>query len=591
MLRKWKRYCEFAESEAHWKEVLENADRAEAMDFLEYLCQSCRITSWGTSWEYFRQYKQLYASVNGRYMDRNDSREVQKWHDIVLIDLYGLQPPNVRRKGVADANGLLVLLTFNIKYDTGIFSSERHRVQLAGCYLGLAFTGARPAEFIDGEKKKRQDDCLQELFPGVSRRSNNENDDKDDNKAPNEGSRLLDELLSQETVSCRRLKALYNEDILLMVVRHLETGEDVLAISIKFIYHKGADNKPKLTIFFFTPTRRLVFCFISVIVSLALHDGAFQASNLTSAKDVFQIKNRGPVKYTPLYWREEWLKRPVFRRLDGPALANIPDKPRNRTSPSRSLKTLRGTESDNSTSGDEQYRPLPYYKLKDDMARQSLDAGEENPVQPKDFRRGAANAANGNASDAVRDQMMRHDPKWATFNNAYINEKVGFHVQNAFLKEPTEDSLLRMLLHIGHMRDPRARKDMVPDEVWEMMPPDPEIEALEAERERLKGGRYCIKGTENEDRIRELGNLIASKKAQRNKNFEQAYRADYFYNRPTRDIERQANEDDKEEEYVEPTIDLQIPERAQLAEILCSQPDDLSAFNLVEILRPIILNF
>ena len=34
--------------------------------------------------------------------------------------------------------------------------------------------------------------------------------------------------------------------ILLMVVRHPETGEDVLAMSIKLIHHKGADNKPKL---------------------------------------------------------------------------------------------------------------------------------------------------------------------------------------------------------------------------------------------------------------------------------------------------------------------------------------------------------
>jgi len=37
---------------------------------------------------------------------------------------------------------------------------------------------------------------------------------------------------------------------------------------------------------------------------------------------------------------------------------------------------------------------------------------------------------------------MRHDPKWATFNSAYINEKVQLHLQNAFLDEPTEDSLI-----------------------------------------------------------------------------------------------------------------------------------------------------
>lgn len=108
---------------------------------------------------------------------------------------------------------------------------------------------------------------------------------------------------------------------------------------------------------------------------------------------------------------------------------------------------------------------------------------------------------------------MRHDPEYATFNSAYINEKIGFHLQNAFLDEPTEDSLLRMLSHIGHMRDPRARRDMVPDEVWEMMPPDPEIEALREERASLKGGQYRIKGTEHEERIRELGKLIATKEA------------------------------------------------------------------------------
>ncbi|KND92251.1 hypothetical protein TOPH_03222 [Tolypocladium ophioglossoides CBS 100239] len=42
------------------------------------------------------------------------------------------------------------------------------------------------------------------------------------------------------------------------------------------------------------------------------------------------------------------------------------------------------------------------------MERQTLGAGFEKALGPKAFRRGAAN---GNASDAVRDQMMRHDPR------------------------------------------------------------------------------------------------------------------------------------------------------------------------------------
>ncbi|KZZ91682.1 FluG domain-containing protein [Moelleriella libera RCEF 2490] len=50
----------------------------------------------------------------------------------------------------------------------------------------------------------------------------------------------------------------------------------------------------------------------------------------------------------------------------------------------------------------------------------------EESIGPKAFRRGATNAANGNASDAVRDQLMRHDPRWTTFNSAYFNERVQF---------------------------------------------------------------------------------------------------------------------------------------------------------------------
>ena len=83
---------------------------------------------------------------------------------------------------------------------------------------------------------------------------------------------------------------------------------------------------------------------------------------------------------------------------------------------------------------------------------------------------------------------------------------------------------------------------MVPDEVWENMPPDPEIVALEAKRAQLEGGNHRIKGTENEQQIRSLTKLIRSKRAQRDKAIRQEYRKDYIYNRPTWEIEKQAME-------------------------------------------------
>ncbi|KAK4032080.1 hypothetical protein C8A01DRAFT_41484 [Parachaetomium inaequale] len=77
--------------------------------------------------------------------------------------------------------------------------------------------------------------------------------------------------------------------------------------------------------------------------------------------------------------------------------------------------------------------------------------------------------------------------------------------------------------------------------------------SLKEERARLKGGRYQIKGSEHEGKIQELTKLIAKSDRQ------------------------------EEEEYVEPAIDLQIPERAQLTEILCNQPDNLSPIELLEL--------
>ena len=102
-----------------------------------------------------------------------------------------------------------------------------------------------------------------------------------------------------------------------------------------------------------------------------MHDRAFAASKFTSVREVFQARNRGPVKCTPFRWKDEWLKRPVFRRDESSVAAREED--------SDELK----------------YQPLPYQKLHDDMERQSLDAGEERAIEPKAWRRGAANVANG----------------------------------------------------------------------------------------------------------------------------------------------------------------------------------------------------
>jgi hypothetical protein len=63
--------------------------------------------------------------------------------------------------------------------------------------------------------------------------------------SPDERAKLVEGLLTQETMGRGRPKALCYEDILMMIVRHPVTGRCIPAMAIKFIYHKGADNKPK----------------------------------------------------------------------------------------------------------------------------------------------------------------------------------------------------------------------------------------------------------------------------------------------------------------------------------------------------------
>lgn len=99
------------------------------------------------------------------------------------------------------------------------------------------------------------------------------------------------------------------------------------------------------------------------MISLALHNNAFDASNLNNASNILKTKVWGQKQSMQLRWKESKLKCPVFRHIQ------------------------RGILSDNEA--------MPYAKLNYDMGRQSLDAGFEKAWTPRFAQRGAANAADG----------------------------------------------------------------------------------------------------------------------------------------------------------------------------------------------------
>ncbi|KAG7448835.1 uncharacterized protein BT62DRAFT_1074364 [Guyanagaster necrorhizus] len=436
-------------------------------------------------------------------MDLNDSKKVYKFHKNVLIHNFGLQAPNVCRKTITDSGDLLALLSFNIAYDYRVFPSERQRLNVAACYFILAYTGCQPAEVVDGDKNRPWDGSWEELFSSKAILPLLQKPPEDDAYA-----KELTKLLERETTHRSCPRALCYEDI--------------------------------QTIFFFMQTKRLIFCLVTLVASIAILDDAFDFPTLTSVEAVFRARNCSPVTCTPLRWKKEWLKRPVFQWCDGD-----PDS------------------------------PLLYCTLHDYIGNQSLDMGYEKHIGPKDWRRNVGNTVNGYASGAMRHQIMRHNSHLKVFQDAYLNSFVQYDVLNAVLNEPLQTKLLSMLSHVGHMRDPCASSDMVPDEVWTSLPPDLEIVELEKRREALKGGMFGTKGCLYEREVQLLTATSVSMQARRKKAVKLLYRKYYFHNHPIWDLLRQAN-GEAPTEHDKPEIDLQLADRAALAELLYDQPDGLS---------------
>jgi Protein of unknown function (DUF3435) len=117
------------------------------------------------------------------------------------------------------------------------------------------------------------------------------------------------------------------------------------------------------TIFFFTEVDDPIFCPITHLVSLALADGAFEAPSLTTPERIFEHKVWGLVLCTPLRWKQEKLKTPIFRRDERTADKGIP-----------SLETA-----------------LPYSQFRDCLDRLGRTAGFKETLTSYCFRRGTAN--------------------------------------------------------------------------------------------------------------------------------------------------------------------------------------------------------
>jgi len=229
--------------------------------------------------------------------------------------------------------------------------------------------------------------------------------------------------------------------------------------------------------------------------------------------------------------------------------------------------------------------PYPNYAFYID--RLGRDTGFEDKLTSYCFRRGTANAIDGVASDAVRDQVMRHNPFTGVFNEAYINSSVRFNVQDAFLESDiSDDGLTRAFTHMSIRCNPGAPKE-VPEEVMKsLLAADPDIADLER---RVKQSHIQIKREYKfikrapkkiKKEHKDLGKELTNAKKSLRDDIDKAYRKDYFFRIHNEMMKRQL-EKTVEKEDVEPIIQHQLEERTRLQQILCDFSKDLKPQNIV----------
>lgn len=81
-----------------------------------------------------------------------------------VIKAYRLKNSQARVKNITDSPDLLAVMTHNIAYDEMTLPDERVRLVIAAYYLVLGYTGCRPAEIVDGEKKQPKHARWYDLF-------------------------------------------------------------------------------------------------------------------------------------------------------------------------------------------------------------------------------------------------------------------------------------------------------------------------------------------------------------------------------------------------------------------------------------------
>lgn len=311
-------------------------------------------------------------------------------------------------------------------------------------------------------------------------------------------------------------------------------------------------NQLGSTLFLFRENPLPILCPISHILARAIRDDAVEVGGFTHAAPFFSTKiGRAATKVN---WKTSMLKTPVFRR---------------------SVRSAAGGWEKSSTD------PMKYSAYAFYLDRIGSDLGSEDKWTSYCMRRGNANALLKVAPNPVVDQVMRHDPMTGCLANAYLNWRVQFNTQDAYLeRDPSADGLTKAFSHMSIRCNPEVPREIPKAELAKLQP-DPDVVEMTREVKqtaiRLRQQYGFIKSApadvkdEYQRRRRDLRNAEKAFKDDMTKEYQEAYRRRMH----NEELERQMSGMVVEEK-AEPSIEHQLPERTFLQSILCDFCTDMA---------------
>ncbi|KAM7188974.1 Protein of unknown function (DUF3435) domain containing protein [Rhypophila sp. PSN 637] len=389
----------------------------------------------------------LYRRANeGRVINANDCAEIVKYIQGPLTAEFDLDKMP-KDKPVLGVDDLLLGLTYHWSRDRSVFPMEDDRLDLATIMLFQSYTAGRLAEFVDGTKSRgRKDPLLDEPEDHLVTDAVNQLG-PDLNKTNPDDALDSPEHTETDTEESEEHSVFDDEEYDTDATEDTELDDNELDESRNsYEAEKESESLEETDEFGDAIRKHKALCYkditlwIPYILARAIRDNAIDIAGYTSAEPFFSTNlSKNAVKVA---WKPSWLKRPVFR------------------------KSVRTTE------------PMKYAIYAFYLDRIGRDLGYEDKWTSYCMRRGTINAIIEKAPNAVVDQVARHDPNTSCKENAYLNYRVGYNVQDAFLKrDPSADGLTRAFTHMSIRCNPEVPKE-IPKEQFDKLPQDPSIVEL-----------------------------------------------------------------------------------------------------------------